>query len=239
MASVYHHWLVALSIAVAVLVSYTALRLAARVAATEGNAARIWLGIGAVVMGVGIWSMHFIGMLALSLPIQLAYDIPTTLLSLSVAIVTSGFALAATGGRHLTMYRLGGAAVVMGAGISTMHYMGMAAIMIVPAISYDVLLVALSILIAVTASFVALWLFFHLREGTSPYQRFTRIAAAIVMGLAISGMHYTGMAASRFAAGSFCRGDSSLQNGWLAATIGVVALGLLGITLATVVYDAY
>src|ERR1700679_4342826 len=111
MASVYHPWLVAPS-------------LAARVAATEGNAARIWLGIGGVVRGVGIWSMHFIGMLALSLPIQLAYDIPTTLVSLSVAIVTSGFALAATGGQNLTMFRLGGAAVVMGAGISTMHYMG-------------------------------------------------------------------------------------------------------------------
>jgi diguanylate cyclase len=239
MASVYHHWLVGLSITVAVLVSYTALRLASRVAASEGNAARVWLGIGAVVMGVGIWSMHFVGMLALSLPIQLVYDIPTTLLSLLVAIVTSGFALAVTGGRHLTMFRLGSAAVVMGAGISTMHYMGMAAITIVPAISYDISLVALSILIAVTASFVALWLFFHLREGTSTYQRLSRGAAAIVMGLAISGMHYTGMAASRFAAGSFCRGGTSLQNGWLAATIGAVALGLLGITLATAVYDAY
>jgi diguanylate cyclase (GGDEF)-like protein len=239
MASVYHHWLVGLSIAVAVLVSYTALRLAARVAATEGNAARIWLGIGAVVMGVGIWSMHFIGMLALSLPIQLVYDIPTTLLSLSVAIVTSGFALVATAGGRLTTFRLGGAAVVMGAGISAMHYMGMAAITIVPAISYDGLLAALSILIAITASFVALWLFFHLREGTSVYQRLTRIAAAVVMGLAICGMHYTGMAASRFAVGSFCRGGTSLQNAWLAATIGAVALGLLGITLATAVYDAY
>jgi len=239
MPSVYHHGLVALSVAVAVLVSYTALRLAARVAANEGRASRVWLGIGALVMGVGIWSMHFVGMLALSLPIQLAYDIPTTLLSLSVAVVTSGFALAATGGRHLTMLRLGGAAVVMGAGISTMHYMGMAAILIIPAISYDPVRVALSILIAITASFVALWLFFHLREGTSISRRFMRIAAAIVMGLAISGMHYTGMSASQFAEGAYCWGGTTLQNGWLAATIGVVALGLLGITLVTAVYDAY
>ena len=239
MPSVYHHWLVGLSIAVAVVVSYTALRLAARVAASERSAARIWLGIGAVVMGVGIWSMHFVGMLALSLPIQLVYDIPTTLLSLLVAVVTSGFALVATAVRRLTMLRLGAAAVVMGAGIATMHYMGMAAIMIVPAISYSAPLVALSILIAVTASFAALWLFFHLREGTSRHRRLMRLAAAIVMGLAISGMHYTGMAASRFAPGSFCRGGVSLQNGWLAATIGAVALGLLGITLVTAVYDAY
>ena len=91
MSSVYHHWLVALSIAVATLVSYTALRLAARVAASEGQATRIWLGIGAITMGGGIWSMHFIGMLALSLPINLTYGVSLTLTSLVVAILTSGF----------------------------------------------------------------------------------------------------------------------------------------------------
>jgi diguanylate cyclase len=239
MTALYSHWLVALSVVVAVLVSYTALRLAARVAASEGYAARIWVGIGAVVMGAGIWSMHFIGMLAFSLPIPLAYSIPTTLASLAVAILTSGFALTITSGQRLTMLRLASAAVAMGAGISTMHYMGMAAITVLPGISYDPLLVTLSILIAVTASFVALWLFFLLREGTSAFQRLARIAAAVVMGLAISGMHYTGMAASRFALGSLCRGGISLQNGWLAAAIGSAALGLLGITLAIAVYDAH
>jgi len=237
MSPVYHSWLVALSVAVATLVSYTALRLAARVAASEGHAARIWLGIGAVMMGGGIWSMHFIGMLAISLPIQLTYDVPTTLVSLVVAILTSGFAL--TINQRLTLWRLGAAAVAMGAGISTMHYMGMAAIGIVPAISYDPSLVALSVVIAVTASFVALWLFFRLREGKSLHHWLMRMAAAVVMGLAISGMHYTGMAASRFAAGSFCRGGVSLENNWFAGGIGIAALGLLGITLAIAVYDAH
>jgi NO-binding membrane sensor protein with MHYT domain len=149
MPSVYNHWLVGLSIAVAMLVSYTALRLAARVATSEHHGAWIWVGIGAVAMGVGIWSMHFIGMLAFSLPIPLAYNVPTTLASLAVAIVTSGFALRITSGQRLTIPRLSGSAVVMGAGISTMHYMGMAAITVVPAIAYDPLLVATSILIAV------------------------------------------------------------------------------------------
>jgi diguanylate cyclase (GGDEF)-like protein len=239
MSPVYHHWLVALSIAVATLVSYTALRLAARVAASESHAARIWLGIGAVMMGGGIWSMHFIGMLALSLPIRLTYDVYTTLISLAVAIFTSGFALAITGGQRLTVFRLAAGAVAMGAGISTMHYLGMAAITIVPSISYDPLLVVLSVAIAVSASFVALWLFFRLREGRSLHHWFTRIAAAVVMGLAISGMHYTGMAASRFAPGSFCRGGISLQNDWFAGGIGIATLGLLGITLAIAVYDAH
>src|SRR6185312_11999192 len=181
MSSIYNHWLVGLSLVVAMLVSYTALRLASRVATSEGNSSRIWLGIGAIAMGVGIWSMHFVGMLAFSLPIPLAYDVPKTLASLAVAIVTSGFALAITSGRRLTAPRLAGSAVIMGAGISAMHYMGMAAITILPGIAYDPFLVAVSILIAIAASFVALWLFFQLREGSSRLQQLKRIAAAVVM----------------------------------------------------------
>src|ERR1700691_10421 len=111
MPSVYNHWLVGLSIAVAMLVSYTALRLAARVATSERHGAWIWIGIGSVAMGIGIWSMHFIGMLAFSLPIPLAYNIPTTLASLAVAIVTSGFALAITSGQRLTSPRLAASAL--------------------------------------------------------------------------------------------------------------------------------
>jgi diguanylate cyclase (GGDEF)-like protein len=239
MSSVYNHWLVGLSLLVAILVSYTALRLASRVATSEGHGSRIWLGVGAIAMGIGIWSMHFVGMLAFSLPIPLAYDVSMTIASLAAAVVTSGFALAITSGGRLTTLRLAGSALVMGAGISAMHYMGMTAITIIPGISYDPLLVAISILIAVAASFVALWLFFHLREGNSLFQQLMRIAAAVVMGLAISGMHYTGMAASRFGLGSFCRGGVTLQNSWLAAAIGVFALGLLIITLVTAIYDAH
>jgi len=239
MQSIYNSWLVGLSVCVAMLVSYTALRLAARVATSERPATRMWLAAGALAMGVGIWSMHFIGMLAFSLPIPLAYDVPTTLASLAIAVVTSGFALILTSGQRLTFSRLGGGALAMGAGICAMHYTGMAAIAIVPGIDYDPVLVALSIAIAVTASFVALWLFFKLRDGHSHLQRLARVAAAVVMGLAISGMHYTAMAAARFARGSFCRGGVTFDNRWLAATIGLFALGLLVVTLVTAVYDAH
>jgi diguanylate cyclase (GGDEF)-like protein len=239
MQSSYNTWLVSLSIGVAMLVSYTALRLAARVATSERPATRLWLAAGAVAMGVGIWSMHFIGMLAFSLPIPLAYDVPTTLASLVIAMFTSGFALILTSGRRLTFPRLAGGAVAMGAGICAMHYTGMAAIVIVPGIGYDPKLVALSIAIAVTASFVALWLFFQLRDGHSRLHRLARVAAAVVMGLAISGMHYTAMAAARFAQGSFCRGGVTFDNSWLAATIGMFALGLLVVTLVTALYDAH
>src|ERR1700728_2779902 len=128
MPSVYNHWLVALSLAVAILVSYTALRLAGRVAISEGRGARIWLGVGSLAMGIGIWTMHFVGMLAFSLPIPLAYNVPITLASLALAIMTSGFALSITSGSRLTLPRLTVSAVAMGAGIATMHYMGMSAI---------------------------------------------------------------------------------------------------------------
>src|SRR3984957_11014533 len=111
MPSLYNHWLFTFSLGVAILVSYTALRLAARVATSEGHGARIWLGVGAVAMGIGIWTMHFVGMLAFSLPIPLAYSVPTTLASLAVAIATSGFALAITSGQRLTTPRLAASAL--------------------------------------------------------------------------------------------------------------------------------
>jgi diguanylate cyclase (GGDEF)-like protein len=239
MTAVYNPWLVGLSICVAMLVSYTALRLASRVGTGERRYVRVWLTAGAVAMGVGIWTMHFIGMLALSLPVPLAYDIPATMGSLAVAIGTSGFALSITGGAQLTWRRLSAAALAMGSGIASMHYLGMAGIRIRPAISYDPPLVILSLAIAVLASYVAMWLFFRLRHGDSLRQALTRIAASVVMGLAISGMHYTGMAASRFAPGAYCSGGVRLDQPWLAASILLFALALLILTLVTAVYDAH
>jgi diguanylate cyclase (GGDEF)-like protein len=222
------------------LVSYTALRLAGRVAASDHRRqGRVWLAAGAIAMGIGIWSMHFIGMLAVSLPIQLAYDVPRTMASLAIAVATSGFALYITSGAHLTVLRLVIAAIFMGAGIAGMHYLGMAAIVIVPAIAYDPILVIVSVLIAATASFVALTMFFRLREGDSSHLRLARFGAATVMGLAISGMHYTGMAAAHFAPGSFCRGGVTFDSAWLATTIGVFTMGLLVMTLITTVYDTH
>jgi diguanylate cyclase len=239
MLSTYNAWLVSLSIVVAILVSYTALRLASRVASGDKQSVRLWLGAGAVAMGVGIWSMHFIGMLAFSLPIALAYHWPTTLGSFGIAILTSGFALYLASGAQPRAGRLALGALVMGAGICAMHYMGMAAIAIVPAISYDWLYVGASVVIAVSASFVALWLFFRLRDGTSALHRAARLSAAVVMGLSISGMHYTGMAAARFSAGAFCRGGVVFDSRWLATTVGLFAFCLLIITLITSVYDSH
>ena len=239
MQGIYNAWLVALSIAVAILVSYTALKLAARVALADRSVSPLWLFGGATAMGIGIWSMHFIGMLAFSLPIPLRYDIATTLGSLAVAIVTSGLAIKIASGPNLGFARLGLGSLVMGGGICAMHYSGMAAIQIVPMIRYEPRLVLASIAIAVSASFVALWLAFRLRHGESRAIRLARLAAAVVMGLAISGMHYTAMAASAFGPNSYCRGGAALNNDWLALTIGVTAVGLLVVALIVDIYDTH
>jgi NO-binding membrane sensor protein with MHYT domain len=241
MQATYNPLLVALSVVVAMVVAYTALKLAARVAEAESerSSGRAWLIGGAVAMGTGIWSMHFIGMLAFSVQTPLRYDIARTLASLAIAIVTSGFALSIASRPQLGIRRLIFGAIFMGAGISAMHYSGMAAITIVPMIRYTPWLVAASIVIAITASFAALWLAFSLRSGDTRHLSLARAGAAVVMGLAISGMHYTAMAAAKFGIGSYCLGGAAFDNGWLAITIGLGALGILAITLVTAVYDAH
>jgi NO-binding membrane sensor protein with MHYT domain/signal transduction histidine kinase len=239
MEATYNVWLVSLSILVAMVVAYTALKLAARVADAGPSSGRWWLLGGAAAMGMGIWSMHFIGMLAFSVGIPLRYGIFKTLLSLVIAMITSGFALAIASRPQLSLRRLALGSLVMGAGICAMHYSGMSAIQIVPIITYQPMLVLASIGIAIGASFAALWLAFKLRSGQSRYLGLARAGAAVVMGLAISGMHYTGMAASKLAVGSYCLGGASFDNDWLAGTIGAVTLGILALTLITAVYDAH
>ncbi|MBM0108773.1 EAL domain-containing protein [Steroidobacter sp. S1-65] len=235
----YNPWLVTLSFVVAVCVSYTALNLASRVATAQREHMRLWLAGGALAMGVGIWSMHFIGMLAFSLPIPLAYDVPMTLASLAVAILVSGFALNIASRDVGGWGRLAGGAVIMGLGIAAMHYSGMGAIRIVPFITYEPKLLIASIVIAIVASFAALWLFFRLRAGASWRIRLQRSLASVVMGAAIAGMHYTGMFASQFAPNSYCVGATATSSGWLAILIGGFALGVLLITMILLMYDSH
>jgi diguanylate cyclase len=243
MSGTYNYSLVLLSILVAVVVSYTALRLAARVGRARGSSAQLWLAGGAVAMGTGIWSMHFIGMLAFSLPIPLSYDLTATLSSLGLAIATSGFALRLATRPDRGFLRLVGGALMMGAGICAMHYVGMTALRVVPMIQYEPGLVAASAAIAVAASFAALWMFTHLGNQDTWRMRAARIGAAFVMGLAISGMHYTGMAASKFAAGTYCispdLGGNGMDSRWLGLVVATLALGLLAITTILLVYDAH
>ncbi|EIK73827.1 signaling repeat/GGDEF domain/EAL domain protein [Pseudomonas synxantha BG33R] len=230
--------LVVISLCVAMLASYTALDLAGRIATTKGRAVYLWITGGAAAMGVGIWSMHFIGMLALRLPFAIGFDLGITALSLLIAVLSSGFALWLVSQPRLPAWQLAFGALVMGAGIASMHYTGMAAMRMTPGIDYDPTLFGASLLIAVMASGAALWIAFNLRRNT-PYVRLARGAAAVVMGVAIVGMHYTGMAAAQFADDSFCGAAlTGLSGKGLDNLVLVTSLAVLVIALLTSLLDA-
>ncbi|MDH5834877.1 putative bifunctional diguanylate cyclase/phosphodiesterase [Luteimonas kalidii] len=234
----YQPALVATSYLVAALAAYVALDMAGRIDASRGWAARGWLLGGAIAMGVGIWSMHFIGMLAFRLPIPLGYDLAITLYSLLIAIASAGYALWVVSGPSLPPRRLAVAAMVLGAGIAAMHYVGMAAMRMLPGIDYHAGWFAASILIAMVSAGAALWIAFRLRsDGKGVFRR--RVGAALVMGFAIVGMHYTGMAAARFPPGSIC--GAALADGipqhWLASLVGTTTFAILAMALVVAILD--
>ncbi|CRM67969.1 MULTISPECIES: putative bifunctional diguanylate cyclase/phosphodiesterase [Pseudomonas] len=236
--SSYSPALVAISLCVAILASYTALDLTGRIATAKGRTVYLWIAGGALAMGVGVWSMHFIGMLALRLPFALGFDAGITALSLLIAVLSSGFALWLVSQPRLPVWQLAFGALIMGAGISCMHYTGMAAMRMTPGIDYDPALFGASLLIAVAASGAALWIAFNLRRNT-PYVRLARGGAAMVMGVAIVGMHYTGMAAARFADDSFCGAAlNGLSGRGLDNLVLVTSLAVLIIALLTSLLDA-
>jgi diguanylate cyclase (GGDEF)-like protein len=225
--------LVAASLVIASLASYTALSLAARITAAPAAKARRWLWCGALAMGTGIWSMHFIGMLSFRLPIAVAYNTELTVASWLIAVTVSGYALHTVSGVSLPWRRLCLGGVLMGVGISLMHYIGMAALFLAPAIDYSVAPFFASVVIAIGASSAALWLAFRLRKQSSRHAGVAQIASAIVMGIAIAGMHYTGMAAANFDAGTICLTQGGLSEDGLATL--VTLLSLCGLTLALTV----
>jgi diguanylate cyclase len=226
--------LVALSIVIAGVAAYVALTLGERVA-HRGGRERLWLVGGAVAMGGGIWSMHFTAMLAfhLPLPVRIGYDIPIVAVSLLAAVLASGIALFVVSRAKMGLRAWCTGGVLMGSGIAAMHYIGMAAMQMPASIRWDGRVVALSVAIAVLVSLVALRLVFMLRGSGVQGNRRRRALAAVVMGFAVAGMHYTGMAAASFvpAAGRFDADDvmaSTLRGG----PIFVVTFLILAFVLA-------
>src|SRR5467141_3043945 len=193
----YNYPLVALSVLIAIFASYAALDLAGRVTAASGRTRAVWLLGGAGAMGTGIWSMHYIGMLAFILPIPVAYDWPTVLLSLFAAILASVVALGVVSRQKMGWFRALAGSVLMGAGIASMHYIGMAAMRLPAICQFNSFLVFLSVMFAVLISLAALWITFHFRDEKTGIG-WEKLAGAVVMGGAIPVMHYTGMAAASF-----------------------------------------
>ena len=236
LVSQYDQLLVVISFVVAILASYTALNMAGRVVGSTGVAARVWLTGGGVAMGIGIWAMHFIGMLAMDVSMRMNYNLLQTALSMCIAIGASLFALWLVSRDHLRRRRLSTGAVILGTGIVAMHYTGMAALEVEPAIVWDMRWVALSVVIALLASLAALWLTFRLRRDAAQVA-LMRAGAAVLMGVAIAGMHYTGMKAAQFPVQVHMH-HQGVNGSWLAVLVSVVALSILGITLLVSMLDA-
>src|SRR6266478_9970489 len=229
----YNYALVALSVLIAMFASYAALDLAGRVTAASGWPRAVWLLGGAGAMGTGIWSMHYMGMLAFILPIPVAYHWSTVLLSLFAAILASVIALYVVSQQKMDASRAVVGSVLMGAGIAGMHYIGMAAMRVPAVCHFNSILVVLSVVFAVLISLAALWITFYFRDEKTGIG-WEKLAGAVVMGAAIPVMHYTGMAAASFSPSgmpmdlSHAVSISTLGTGGIAAvTFMVLGLALL------------
>ncbi|WP_373527993.1 MHYT domain-containing protein [Nostoc sp.] len=225
--------LVALSVIIAVLSAYTSVDLTERIAAAKGWAWIGWLIGGATSFGIGIWSMHFVGMLAFHLTVPVSYNFLIVLISVLPAILSSGFALWITSRKILQIPSLLGASLLMGMGITTMHYTGIAAMQLPAIAHYDLKLVTLSVGIAVMVSLVALWLTHYLHNQIAVIW-WQKIGAAALMGMAVPMMHYTGMAAVCFSPIESFSGEFPAPNTtWLSSLISAITFFILGLALVT------
>ncbi|WP_411344616.1 EAL domain-containing protein [Paenibacillus sp. WLX1005] len=192
----YNGWIIGLSILISIVASYIALNLASKVSHTHGRSKVVWLCLSSFVMGSGIWSMHFVGMLAFHFDMPVNYDIILTMLSALASIVASFVAFTVKLNPAKKVWKPLIAGIIMGSGIVAMHYIGMEAMRMDAMISYTPSYVILSILIALLASYGALFLFHKFRD--KPDYSHWKLMSAVIMGFAISGMHYAGMAATNF-----------------------------------------
>lgn len=190
MSPTYNYFLVALSYFVAVFGSFVSLQLVKGMRESSHNHRFKWIAAAACALGGGaIWAMHFIGMLAYEASMDIAYAPGLTFMSLALAVIVVGAGLSFLSMHRQSFLHLLGAGIITGLGVASMHYTGMEAMVMAADMSYDTTLVSVSIGIAIVAATAALWLAFNL-DGT-----LQMVAASFIMGLAVCGMHYTGMAA--------------------------------------------
>ena len=226
LAGSYDYRLVMLSVIIAIFASFSALDLAGRVASARGLTRVNWLGGGAIAMGVGIWSMHYVGMLAFRLPVTVLYDWPTVMASLLAAIFASAAALLFTIRQKASFLHITVGSIFMGSGIAGMHYIGMASMRLPAMCHYSSRLVGISVVEAVAISWVAIWVSLHFREDKD-YPVWKKAASAAIMGSAIPAMHYTGMAAAHFT-------PAPLPSGGLNYALSATAMGTVSIVAATI-----
>lgn len=229
--------LIALSVLVAVVGSLTALTHARRMRESHGRTANVWMLAGSATLGLAIWSMHFIGMLAWHLPIQIGFDLPLTLLSLLPAVIAALLAFRVLRDPVIKTSLILTSAVLMGVGISSMHYLGMAALKMTPEISYDPTIFVLSVSIAIAASWGALNIMYH--EKWVQLDVLKRLVlGGVLMGLAIASMHYVAMQGMRIPVNAICRTDGlGVEPHFLAALLSLAVLMLFGGGLMASLFD--
>ncbi|RYF51128.1 MAG: diguanylate cyclase, partial [Comamonadaceae bacterium] len=228
---------VAASLLVATFAAYVSLDLARRVRQGPDVRWLWWLG-GSIAMGTGIWSMHFIGMLGFDPGIPLVYSTPTTLLSWLAAVAAAGVALGVAMREKLSVMTALLGSSSMALGICAMHYLGMSALDLSLGLVWRVPVVLASVAVAWAASSAALLIFFGLRGQRGRRRFFLQAVSALVMGCAIGGMHYTGMAAALIPAGSVCITASGLSGQPLALLVAGATVLLLGVALLLSLIDA-
>jgi NO-binding membrane sensor protein with MHYT domain len=209
----------ALGYAMSCVGSFLGLRCVTLARAYDGFARARWLSLAAVSIGAtGIWAMHFIAMLGFTIPgQQIGYNVPMTVDSMLVAVAVVGAGLFIVGFGDGRWWRLVTGGVIVGVGVAAMHYMGMAAMSMNDSMSYNLPLLALSVVIAIVAGTAALW------AGTRVSGVGATVGAALIMGVAVSGMHYTGMAALRIHSGAMPSMAAVAGSGGIATVSGTTA----------------
>lgn len=228
----YDPLLVALSMGIAIFAAYASLMVSQHVAnAAATSERRLWTLVGGLCMGAGIWAMHFTGMLAFSLPCATTYDPLITAVSMIPSVLASTLAVAIISRPAIRRTQLLTGGLLLGLGIGAMHYSGMAAYRLDGLIRYDARLFALSLVVAVALATLALWIKFLLQSWQGRWHAWAPTVAAIVMGLAVSGMHYTAMAAAYFVRGDGAAISSTLTPAFLASVVLIITSAVIVMTL--------
>lgn len=229
----YDTLLVGLSVGISILASYAVLLVAQLVSQSNNiNYRYYWIGLGGVCMGAGIWAMHFTGMLAFSLPCTTTYDPLVTGLSMIPGVLASTLAVDLISRKHISGRKLLSGGLLLGAGIGAMHYSGMAAYRMNGMIKYDFRLFVLSIVVAVALATLALWIKFYLAGWKGKWRTFAPVVGAVVMGFAVSGMHYTAMAAAFFVREENGGAATTLTPIFLASVVLMTVSAMIVVTLA-------
>lgn len=230
LSATYDLWVVFLSLAIAIFGAYTALDLVGQVIYARGIARKFWTVGGAIALGLSIWAMHFVAMLAYQLPIPIAYNFGTVLLSMVVAIAAAGVGLFLATQLPLGWLLLSSGSFFVGLATIGMHYTAMQGMLVAAEPVYDLHFVALSDFCAVGLSCCALWLTFHpIAKTIVPAESWRKLGSAILAGTAIDGMHYLAMAGVDFypSVKKLSNTPAGIDNYVLAITIGVATLAIL------------